>query len=100
MMWYSIVGEDAENRGQQRKAARPEHLQRLQSLLHEGRLLVAGPNPVTDSVDPGTAGFSGSVIIAEFASLADAEAWVREDPYNKQGVYRKVTVKPFLKALP
>lgn len=99
-MWYSIVGEDAANRSEQRKAARPEHLQRLRKLLDAGRLLVAGPNPVIDSVDPGSAGFSGSVIIAEFASLADAEAWVRDDPYNQLGVYAKVTVKPFLKVLP
>jgi uncharacterized protein YciI len=99
-MWYSIIGEDATGRAAERKAARPEHLQRLQALLNEGRLLVAGPNPAIDSLDPGQAGFTGSVIIAEFASLDDAEAWVRDDPYNRLGVYQKVSVKPFLKALP
>ena len=99
-MWYSIVGEDAPNRQEQRLAARPAHLQRLQSLLQEGRLLLAGPNPVIESADPGAAGFTGSVIIAEFPSLEAAESWVREDPYNELGVYQRVTVKPFLKALP
>ena len=83
-----------------RLAARPAHVERLQALKAEGRLLVAGPNPAIDSEDPGDAGFTGSIIIAEFESLRAAQAWADEDPYVKQGVYASVTVKPFNKVLP
>lgn len=99
-MLYSIVGEDIENSLEKRLAARPAHLARLQALAAENRLLVAGPNPAIDSNDPGEAGFSGSVVIAEFESLAAATAWADADPYIEAGVYAKVTVKPFKKVLP
>lgn len=99
-MWYSIVGEDTENSLEKRLAARPAHVERLQALQSQGRLLLAGPNPAIDSEDPGTAGFSGSIIIASFDSLADAQAWANTDPYVKTGVYHQVVVKPFKKVLP
>jgi hypothetical protein len=99
-MWYSIVGEDTENSLEKRMAARPAHVERLQALQNQGRLLLAGPNPAIDSDDPGTAGFSGSIIIASFDSLADAQAWANNDPYIKAGVYQQVVVKPFKKVLP
>ncbi|MCB6182217.1 YciI family protein [Leeia sp. TBRC 13508] len=99
-MLYSIVGEDIENSLEKRLSVRPAHLARLQALADENRLLVAGPNPAIDSNDPGAAGFTGSVVIAEFASLADAQAWADTDPYIEAGVYAKVTVKPFKKVLP
>jgi len=100
MMLYMIVGEDRPGSLEQRLAARPEHLARLQALQAEGRLLLAGPCPAIDSPDPGAAGFSGSLIVAEFASLDAAQAWADVDPYIAAGVYQKVTVKPFKKALP
>ncbi len=100
MMLYMIVGEDRPGSLEQRLAARPEHLARLQALQAEGRLLLAGPCPAIDSPDPGAAGFSGSLIVAEFASLEAAQAWADVDPYIAAGVYEKVTVKPFKKALP
>ncbi|MEN9434656.1 MAG: hypothetical protein RLZZ422_2245 [Pseudomonadota bacterium] len=99
-MWYSIVGEDTENSLEKRMVARPAHVERLQALQNQGRLLLAGPNPAIDSDDPGTAGFSGSIIIASFDSLADAQAWANNDPYIKAGVYQQVVVKPFKKVLP
>lgn len=99
-MWYAIIGEDVENSLAQRLAARPAHLERLNALRDAGRLLVAGPNPAIDSEDPGPAGFSGSIIIAEFDSLADARSWADADPYRAAGVYKQVTVKPFKKVLP
>ena len=99
-MYYSIVGTDVENSLSARLAARPAHVERLQALKAEGRVLVAGPNPAIDSEDPGDAGFTGSIIIAEFDSLAAAQAWADEDPYVKQGVYASVTVKPFKKVTP
>lgn len=99
-MWYSIVGDDAPNQLEKRRAARPAHLARLRNLQEQGRLLVAGPNPAIDSPDPGSCGFTGSLIIAEFPSLEDAQSWANEDPYKQLGVYTTVTVKPFLKALP
>ncbi len=95
-----IVGVDHENSIDKRLQARPEHLQRLQALRDQGRLVLAGPNPAIDAEDPGDAGFSGSLIVAEFDSLDDAQAWADADPYVKAGVYRKVTVKPFRKVLP
>lgn len=100
MMLYMIVGEDRPGSLEQRLAARPEHLARLQALLADGRLLLAGPCPAIDAPDPGTAGFSGSLIVAEFASLDAARTWADADPYIAAGVYEKVTVKPFKKALP
>lgn len=99
-MWYSIIGDDAPNQLEQRRAARSAHLARLRKLQEQGRLLVAGPNPAIDSPDPGACGFTGSLIIAEFPSLEEAKSWANEDPYKKLGVYTTVTVKPFLKALP
>lgn len=99
-MWYAIVGTDNPNSLEGRKAARPAHLARLKQLHAEGRLFVAGPFPAIDAPDPGPAGFSGSLIVAEFPSLADAETWAKADPYLAAGVYRETSVKPFLKALP
>ena len=100
MMFYVIIGEDRAGTLDQRMAARPDHVARLQALQAEGRLLLAGPCPAIDSPDPGPAGFSGSVIIAEFASLEAAKAWADADPYVAAGVYEKVTIKPFKKVLP
>lgn len=99
-MFYAIIGEDRTGTLDQRMAARPDHVARLQALQAEGRLLLAGPCPAIDSPDPGPAGFSGSIIIAEFASLAAAKTWADADPYVAAGVYEKVTVKPFKKVLP
>ena len=99
-MFYVIIGEDRTGTLDQRMAARPDHVARLQALQAEGRLLLAGPCPAIDSPDPGPAGFSGSIIIAEFSSLADANTWAETDPYIAAGVYEKVTVKPFKKVLP
>lgn len=94
-MLYSIVGQDVEQSLEGRKAARPAHLERLQALRDQGRLVLAGPNPAIDSNDPGEAGFTGSVVVAEFASLEDAQAWAEADPYVAAGVYAHVEVKPF-----
>ncbi len=99
-MWYAIVGTDVPDSLEKRKAVRPAHIERLQKLLGEGRLLLAGPFPAIDAEDPGPAGFTGSLILAEFPSLADAEAWAKDDPYVAAGVYADVSVKPFRKALP
>ncbi len=99
-MWYAIFGQDNENSLSKRLAARPGHLARLQQLQNEGRLLLAGPFPAIDSPDPGSAGFSGSLIVAEFASLESAQVWADADPYVFAGVYNQVTVKPFKKVLP
>lgn len=95
MMWYAIISEDVVNSLPLRKQARPAHLARLQALKDEDRLLLAGPHPAIDSDDPGEAGFSGSLVVARFASLADAQAWADADPYVDAGVYAQVTVKPF-----
>ena len=99
-MLYSIVGIDVENSLQARLAARPQHVDRLKALVDQGRLILAGPNPAIDSSDPGNAGFTGSIIIAEFDSLADARDWADQDPYLLTGVYASVEVKPFNQALP
>lgn len=99
-MWYAIISEDVDSSLERRLSVRPAHLARLQSLADEGRLLIAGPHPAIDSVDPGPAGFTGSLVIAEFASLDDARSWADADPYCDAGVYAKVTVKPFRKVLP
>ncbi|MDD3530017.1 MAG: YciI family protein [Gallionellaceae bacterium] len=97
---YAIVGEDAPDSLSRRLAARPAHLERLQDLQNAGRLLLAGPFPAIDSPDPGPAGYSGSLIVAAFASLAEARAWADADPYVAAGVYARVEVKPFRKVLP
>lgn len=99
-MLYAIVGEDTPNSLDKRLAARPAHLQRLTQLQDAGRLILAGPCPAIDSIDPGPAGFSGSLIVAEFASLAEAQAWADADPYVAAGVYAAVSVKPFKKVFP
>ncbi len=99
-MWYAIIGEDVNNSLEKRLAARPAHIERLKLLAGENRLLVSGPNPAIDSEEPGEAGFTGSVIIAQFDSLELAQQWASEDPYVAAGVYQKVTVKPFKKVLP
>lgn len=99
-MWFAITGIDNENSLARRKKARPEHVARLKQLLDEGRLLLAGPFPAIDAEDPGPAGFSGSLIIAEFDGLAAAKSWADADPYKAAGVYREVTVRPFLQTLP
>lgn len=99
-MWYAIIGEDVPDSLEQRLAARPAHLARLQALQDEGRLLLAGPFPAVDAADPGPAGFSGSLIVAEFASLQAAREWAEADPYRAAEVYRQVTVQPFRKVFP
>ena len=100
MPYYALVGNDIPNSLERRVSARPAHLERLQQLGAEGRLLLAGPFPAIDSPDPGPAGFSGSLIVAEFASLDAAQAWADADPYVAAGVYARVTVKPFRKVFP
>ncbi|MGV6858392.1 MAG: YciI family protein [bacterium] len=99
-MLYSIVGQDVEDSLAARLAARPAHLVRLGTLQEEGRLILAGPNPAIDTNDPGEAGFTGSVVIAEFESLEEAIEWANQDPYIEAGVYESVSVKPFKKVLP
>lgn len=99
-MYYAIIAEDHANSLEARKQARPAHLARLQELQNQGRLLLAGPHPAIDSVDPGAAGFTGSLVIAEFPSLHDAQQWAGNDPYQSAGVYKAITVKPFKKVLP
>jgi uncharacterized protein YciI len=100
MMWYVIVSQDVSNSQSLRMKARSAHVARLEELAAKGRLLVAGPNPAVDSDDPGAAGFTGSVVIADFASLDDASAWANDDPYVEAGVYHSVSVKPFNLVLP
>jgi hypothetical protein len=99
-MLYAIIAEDLPGSLEKRLAARPAHLARLKALQDEGRLVLAGPHPLIDSEDPGPAGFSGSLVVAEFASRELALAWASADPYVAAGVYGKVTVKPFRKVLP
>jgi uncharacterized protein YciI len=99
-MLYAIIASDVANSLEKRLAARPAHIERLQQLKAEGRVVLAGPHPAIDSNDPGEAGFSGSLIVAEFDSLAAAQAWADADPYIAAGVYDKVTVKPFKQVLP
>ena len=99
-MLYSIVGEDVPSSLEQRLAARPAHVARLKELNETGRLVLAGPFPATDSNDPGPAGFTGSLIVAEFASLEAAQAWADADPYVAGGVYARATVKPFKQVFP
>ncbi len=99
-MFYAIVARDREGSLDARRAARPGHLARLEQRQEAGRLLIAGPLPAIDSPDPGPAGFTGSLVVAEFASLEEAQAWAAEDPYMEAGVYEQVDVFPFLKVLP
>jgi hypothetical protein len=99
-MWYAIIAQDVENSLSQRQSARPAHLARLEQLKNEGRLLLAGPHPAVDSLDPGAAGFTGSLVVAEFPSLEEAQNWADADPYVAAGVYATVIVKPFKKVLP
>ena len=99
-MYYAIIAQDKPNSLNDRLEARPAHLDRLRRLQSEGRLLIAGPHPAIDSEDPGTAGFSGSLIVAEFPDLAAARAWAADDPYVTAEVFDEVTVKPFRKVFP
>lgn len=99
-MYYILQGFDAPGTLETRMAARPAHLQRLEALRDEGRLLAAGPLPAIDSPDPGPAGFVGSLVIAEFASQADAETWLADDPYVAEGVFKSTAVYPYKKVLP
>jgi len=99
-MLYAIISEDVKNSLERRLAARPDHLARLEKLRDEGRLVLAGPHPAVDSSTPGEAGFTGSLVVAEFDSLEAAQAWADVDPYIIAGVYAAVTVKPFNKVLP
>lgn len=99
-MLYAILSEDITDSLEKRKSARPAHLQRLQDLQKEGRLVLAGPHPAIDSSTPGDAGFTGSLVIAEFADLKSAKDWAKEDPYVNAGVYANVNVKPFKQIFP
>ena len=99
-MWYAIISEDVEDSRAGRGKARPAHVERLQALANEGRLLMAGPHPAIDAEDPGDAGFTGSLVVAEFDSLEDAKTWADADPDIEAGVYARVTVKPFKRVLP
>ena len=99
-MLYAIISQDITNSLEKRQGARPAHLERLEALRDEGRLVLAGPHPAIDNDDPGDAGFTGSLVVAEFASQDDAEAWAADDPYVSAGVYASVIVKPFRKVLP
>lgn len=99
-MLYAIISEDVEDSLEKRKSARSDHLARLEQLLNEGRLILAGPHPAIDAEDPGPAGFTGSLIVAEFESLQAAQDWADTDAYIAAGVYQNVIVKPFRKTLP
>ena len=99
-MLYALIGEDAPNSLDKRLAARPDHVARLKALQAEGRLVLAGPFPAIDSPDPGPAGFTGSLIVADFPSQGDAQAWMADDPYVTQGVFVRTSVKPFKQSLP
>ena len=99
-MYYTIYGTDIPNSLEKRMAARPAHVARLNALVDEGRLLVAGPHPAADMEDPGEAGFTGSLIVAQFDSLEDAQKWANADPYIEAGVYQSVEVRPYKKVLP
>ncbi len=99
-MFYAIIAQDRPGTLEARLQARPAHLERLRQLQDEGRLLLAGPHPAIDSEDPGPAGFTGSLVVAEFPDLDTARAWAEADPYVQAGVYAEVTVKPFRRVLP
>jgi len=99
-MLYAVISQDATDTLEKRMAARPQHLKRLEQLRDEGRLILAGPHPAIDNEDPGSAGFTGSLVVAEFDSLEDARTWANADPYLAAGVYERVNIKPFKKVLP
>src|SRR5450759_1957308 len=99
-MLYAIIGQDVPNSLDKRMTARPGHVARVQELQSRGRLLLAGPFPAVDALDPGAAGFTGSLIVAEFPTLASAQDWANADPYVTAGVYAKVSVQPFRKTFP
>jgi len=99
-MWYAIISEDVENSLPLRAKSRAAHLDRMKALVNEGRVLLAGPHPAIDAENPGPAGFSGSLVVVDFPSLEEAQAWADVDPYVEAGVYARVTVKPFKKVLP
>ncbi len=99
-MYYAIISEDVENSLERRKQSRAAHIERLETLRDEGRLLMAGPHPAVDTTEPGGAGFTGSLVVAEFDSLESARAWADADPYVAAGVYETITVKPFKPVLP
>ncbi len=99
-MLYAFISQDIAGSLDKRLATRPDHIKRLEQLRDEGRLILAGPHPAIDCEDPGSAGFTGSLIVAEFDSLDEAQKWARSDPYVAAGVYERVTVKPFKRVLP
>ena len=99
-MWYAIISEDVEDSLEIRGKARPAHLERMKELADQGRVLIAGPHPAIDAEDPGSAGFTGSLVIAEFDSLEAATAWADSDPYVDAGVFKRVVVKPYKRVLP
>ena len=99
-MLYAVISQDIENSLEKRMAVRPAHIERLNILKNEGRLILAGPHPTIDNNEPGEAGFTGSLVVAEFDSLADAQTWADADPYLASGAYESVVVKPFKKVLP
>lgn len=99
-MLYAIISRDRANSLAQRRATRPAHLERLHALQEAGRLILAGPHPAVDATDPGDAGFTGSLVVAEFSDLQTAQAWADADPYALAGIYSEVQVKPFIKVLP
>ncbi len=99
-MLYALIGEDAPGSLETRMSVRPAHVARLEALRDAGRLILAGPMPAIDSPDPGPAGFQGSLVVAEFGSLAEAESWLADDPYTTAGVFRRTSVRPFRKVLP
>jgi uncharacterized protein len=100
MVLYAIISADVEDSSEKRMSARPAHIKRLQALQDEGRLVLAGPHPAIDIDNPGEAGFTGSLVVAEFDNLQAAQQWADSDPYKVTGVYAKVTVKPFKKVFP
>ena len=100
MPWYAIIASDRADSLALRRQCRPAHLERIQALAKDGRVLVAGPHPAIDAEDPGPAGFSGSLIVAEFSSLDAARAWIDADPYVTEGVFERCDVKPFVQVLP
>ncbi len=99
-MLYAIISQDVENSLEKRLSVRPDHIERLKKLTEQGRLILAGPHPAIDNNDPGPAGFTGSLVVAEFDSLEEAQNWANDDPYIKSGAYDSVIVKPFKKVLP
>jgi uncharacterized protein YciI len=99
-MLYAIISTDTENSLEKRMSVRPKHIERLNQLKSEGRLVIAGPHPAIDNNDPGEAGFTGSLVIAQFDSLEEAHSWANNDPYMESGAYESVIVKPFKKVLP